>query len=96
MANTPILKPEEASSAVQVVYEEFYRRMAFPSPPNFIMTQGHSPTVARGTWEVVQNILVVGEIPRWIKEMMFVAISKDRICQYCKAYQARNDAGQGR
>jgi uncharacterized peroxidase-related enzyme len=85
MAYISILKPEEASPEVKAVYDEFHRRMSFPSPPNFIMTQGHSPTVARGTWEAVQNILVVGEIPRWIKEMMFVAISKDRNCRYCTA-----------
>ena len=59
--------------------------MSFPSAPNFIMTQGHSPTVARGTWGVVEHVLVMGEIPRWIKEMMFVAISKDRSCRYCTA-----------
>ncbi len=59
--------------------------MAFPSAPNFITTQGHSPTVARGTWEVVRNVLVTGEIPRYIKEMMFVAISKERGCRYCYA-----------
>jgi uncharacterized peroxidase-related enzyme len=81
----PILKPDNASSETRTVYEEFYRRMSFPSPPNFIMTQGHSPTVARGTWSVVQNVLVLGEIPRWKKEMMFAAISKDRGCRYCAA-----------
>lgn len=59
--------------------------MSFPSPPNFIMTQGHSHVVARGTWDVVRNVLVSGEIPRWTKEMMFVAISKDRECRYCTA-----------
>ena len=59
--------------------------MSFPNPPNFIMTQGHSPTVVRGTWEVVQNVLVLGEIPRWAKELIFVAISNDRQCLYCTA-----------
>jgi len=67
------------------VYEEFYRRMSFPAPPNFITTQGHSSTVVRGTWEAVKNILVAGVLPRWHKEMMFVAISKDRACVYCTA-----------
>ena len=81
----PVLKPEHANNAVRTVYEEFYRRMSFPAAPNFIMTQGHSPTVARGTWSVVEHVLVMGEIPRWIKEMMFVAISKDRNCRYCTA-----------
>jgi uncharacterized peroxidase-related enzyme len=85
MAHVPLMPPTEASPEAQVVYEEFYRRMAFPSPPNFIMTQGHSPTVARGTWELVRNVLVTGEIPRWAKEVMFVAISNDRHCRYCSA-----------
>jgi uncharacterized peroxidase-related enzyme len=59
--------------------------MSFPAPPNFITTQGHSSTVVRGTWEAVKNILVTGVLPRWHKEMMFVAISKDRACVYCTA-----------
>jgi uncharacterized peroxidase-related enzyme len=79
------LKTDRASPEVKVVYEEFHRRMSFPSPPNFIMTQGHSATVARGTWELVRNVLVTGEVPRWTKEMMFAAISKDRACRYCTA-----------
>ncbi|MGZ5046180.1 MAG: carboxymuconolactone decarboxylase family protein [Usitatibacter sp.] len=85
MPHVPLLKPEQAPKEVKSVYEEFHTRMSFPSPPNFIMTQGHSSTVARGTWEAVRNILVMGEIPRWTKEMMFVAISVDRGCRYCTA-----------
>lgn len=85
MPHISVLKPELASSEVKIIYEEFYRRMAFPSAPNFITTQGHSSTVARGTWEAVRNILVLGEIPRWMKEMIFVAISNDRKCRYCLA-----------
>ena len=85
MAHLEIVQPTQAPKVVQAVYEEFHRRMSFPSPPNFIMTQGHSPTVARGTWELVRNVLVSGEIARWMKEMMFVAISKDRQCRYCTA-----------
>lgn len=85
MPHIPILTPADASEASRTVYDEFHRRMSFPSPPNFIMTQGHSSTVARGTWEVVRQVLVLGEIPRWIKEMIFAAISKDRGCRYCFA-----------
>jgi len=85
MAHLEIVQPTQAPKVVQAVYEEFHRRISFPSPPNFIMTQGHSPTVARGSWELVRNVLVSGEIARWMKEMMFVAISKDRQCRYCTA-----------
>ena len=75
----------EASTDSLAVYEEFYTQMRFSSAPNFIMTQGHSPTVARGTWDLVRSVLVSGELPRWIKEMMFVAISSERNCRYCTA-----------
>ena len=85
MPRIPILPPEKAPSESVTVYREFYTRMQFPAAPNFIKTQGHSPTVARGTWEVVRNVLVLGKIPRWKKEMLFVAISKERNCQYCTA-----------
>jgi uncharacterized peroxidase-related enzyme len=67
------------------LYADFARRMQFPAPPNFIMTQGHSVAVVRGTWGLVQNVLVGGEIPRWTKELIFVAISLDRNCRYCAA-----------
>ena len=57
-----------------------------PDLLNFIKTQGHSArTAARATWDLVRGVLVSGQIPRWIKEMLFVAISKERKCQYCVA-----------
>src|ERR1700694_2777253 len=85
MSHIPICATHEASREVIVVYEEFASQMRFPSPPTFIMTQGHSPTVARGTWDLVRRVLVTGELPRWVKEMMFVAISYERDCKYCYA-----------
>jgi uncharacterized peroxidase-related enzyme len=85
MVHIPPLQSVHAHKDVQAVYEEFYLRMSFPSAPNFIMTQGHAPAVARGTWELVRNVLVTGELPRWTKEMMFVAISNNRQCRYCTA-----------
>ena len=85
MPHIPTLPSNEASIEARAVYDEFYRRMAFPAPPNFILTQGHAPQAARGTWELVRNVLVLGVLPRWLKEMMFVAISNDRDCRYCTA-----------
>jgi uncharacterized peroxidase-related enzyme len=85
MPHVPVLLPGDASQEVKNLYEDFRRRMQFPAAPNFIMTQGHSGAVARGTWDLVRNVLVGGEIPRWNKEMIFAAISKDRNCGYCAA-----------
>jgi uncharacterized peroxidase-related enzyme len=84
----PNISPLDVGAAPQDVrdlYLDFQRRMGFPAPPNFIMTQGHSLSVARGTWGLVQNVLVCGVLPRTLKEMMFVAISQVRECRYCEA-----------
>jgi uncharacterized peroxidase-related enzyme len=67
------------------LYDEFCRRMGFPAPPNFITTQGHAPETGRGTWEFVKHVLLGGETPRWQKELMIVAISRERNCRYCMA-----------
>lgn len=85
MPNIPTLEPEDASKEVTDLYLDFQRRMGFPAAPNFIRTQGHSLASARGTWGLVQNVLVGGVLPRTLKEMMFTAISADRRCRYCEA-----------
>jgi uncharacterized peroxidase-related enzyme len=79
------LPPADAPVEARDTYEEFSRRMGFRSPPNFITTQGHSPTVTKASWDLVRNVLLTGKIERWIKEMLFAAISKDRNCNYCAA-----------
>jgi len=85
MPHIKICTPDAASKEVRAVYADFAAKMQFPSAPNFIMTQGHSPVAAQGTWDLVRSVLVSGALPRWIKEIMFVAISHDRNCLYCKA-----------
>ena len=85
MPNLPTLEPDSAPKEVVEVYHDFQRRMGFPAAPNFIKTQGHSLAAARGTWGLVQNVLVGGLLPRTLKEMMFVAISQARKCRYCEA-----------
>jgi uncharacterized peroxidase-related enzyme len=83
--NIETLELAAAPQDVVEVYLDFQRRMGFPAPPNFIKAQGHSLAVAKGTWGLVQNVLVGGILPRTLKEMMFVAISRARKCRYCEA-----------
>lgn len=85
MVNVSTLEPALAPREVVDVYNDFTRKMGFPAAPNFIKAQGHSLAAARGTWGLVQNVLVGGLLPRTLKEMMFVAISQARGCRYCEA-----------
>ena len=85
MPNIATMEPSSASAEVREIYADFQRKMGFPSPPNFIKTQGHSAAVAKGTWGLVENVLVRGSLPRTLKEMLFSAISRERQCSYCEA-----------
>ena len=85
MPRIPTVELEQAANDVKAIYSDFHTRMSFPAPPNFIKSQGHSATVAQGTWDLVRNVLVTGRISRYHKEMLFVAISHDRNCRYCEA-----------
>jgi len=81
----PPLLHDDAPPQSRAVYRDFHTRMGFPAPPNFILTQGHAPQVAAGTWGLVRSILVEGRLSRGLKEMIFVAISHARQCRYCEA-----------
>lgn len=85
MPKISVVPPDAAPPDVRDIYVDFQRKMGFPEAPNFIKAQGHSADVARGTWGLVENVLVRGSLPRSLKEMMFVAVSKDRNCRYCEA-----------
>jgi uncharacterized peroxidase-related enzyme len=85
MPHLTSLEAESAPKEVVEVYNDFQRRMGFPAVPNFIKTQGHSLAAARGSWGLVESVLVGGLLPRTVKEMMFVAISQSRQCRYCEA-----------
>lgn len=85
MSRFPIASEEKASSEVADVLIDFRTRMGFSDAPNFIKAQGVAPAVMKGTWGLVQNVLVEGRLPRSLKEMIFVAISVDRNCGYCEA-----------
>ena len=85
MARFPIASEADASEEVVRVLVDFRTKMGFAEAPNFIKAQAAAPAVMNGTWQLVQNVLVKGTLPRSLKEMIFVAISVDRNCGYCEA-----------
>ena len=87
----PRFRPTHESDAPQEVgqvYREFRRKMGFPEVPNFISTQGASPSMLAGTWGLVEHVLLEGHLPRSTKELIFLAIAADRECEYCKEAHA--------
>ena len=56
-----------------------------PFTPNFFRVWATSPESLKGIWPVMNHILTSVRVGRRLKEMIFVAISSLKGCQYCEA-----------
>lgn len=83
-----VMEPSSARPEVQEVFSDFKQRMGLPIVPNVMAVLGHSSDVATGTWDVIKHVLVLGRLPRVLKEMIIMVISIDRGCTYCKTAHA--------
>ena len=88
MSRFPLVEESDASPETAEVMADFRQTMGFPAAPNFVKTLAAGLPVIKGTWGVMQNVLVEGILPRTLKEMVFLAISEDRDCRYCQAAHA--------
>ena len=82
----PIFPPIDEGTAqgdVARVFAEFRRTKGTPFVPNFFKTLAHAPAAMEGTWNVYRDVGNQGLLPTVLKEMLFVAISAARNCQYC-------------
>ncbi|WP_404307802.1 carboxymuconolactone decarboxylase family protein [Neorhodopirellula lusitana] len=84
MQRFPLRQEAETTEEVGLIYRDFQRGMGFPEVPSFIRVQATSPGMLAGTWGLIKNILLEGALPRATKELIFVAISVDRECKYCR------------
>ena len=86
MSTLPIIEEAEASDEVAAIYDDIKREFQIPFVPNFFKGQAVAPEVLSATWHAVKSILVNGKhVPRTVKEMIFVAVSDARKCEYCEA-----------
>lgn len=68
-----------------VLYKQIESGLAVMFVPTFFTTQlSYSIPVAKASWGLVSKVLTQGELPRVLKEMIFVSISNNRKCQYCE------------
>jgi len=86
----PLLKPltnTDASQEAQAVFAEI--EAALGQVPNLFRTAAHCPGLLRANWEKYKAVMVGGNLPRKVKEIIALLVSKDNNCQYCiKAHSA--------
>jgi uncharacterized peroxidase-related enzyme len=83
MSVFPLIDEVTAQGDVARVFAEFRRTKGTAFVPNFFKTLAHAPAAMEGTWNVYRDVGNRGLLPTALKEMVFVAISAARNCQYC-------------
>ena len=82
MSIFPLIDDGTAEGDVARVFAEFRRTKATAFVPNCFQTLAHAPAAMEGTWNVYRDVGNRGLLPTALKEMVFVAISAARHCQY--------------
>jgi len=66
----------------KAVYEEIRTELGFGMVPNLFKSMSISPNFLEASWKKFRSIILQGEVPRTIKEMIGIAISQVNNSQY--------------
>ena len=83
MAN--LVSYEDASEEVRTVFDDIKRIRKIDRVSNFWMAIANHPPTLRRTWESLKEIMVDGALDIRFKEMIYLAISINNGCEYCRA-----------
>ena len=53
-------------------------------PYNWFASQSSRPDILNGTWSLTRNLMLEGELPAIVKQMIVVTVSVQNSCNYCK------------
>ena len=71
--------------ATQTLYEDIvHNGFGGDAPINWFASQGARPDILRGTWDLTKALLVEGQLPGTLKQMILMAISAQNGCRYCE------------
>ncbi len=77
MAHFPIQEYDQVTDPkVKAVYEEIQAELGFGMVPNLFKSMALSPDFLEASWKKFRSIILQGDVPRTIKEMIGVAISQ--------------------
>lgn len=89
MKRTTFIEYDEASPAVQAIYDEIMQTTGEPAVLNVFKALGHSETVLRAVWSMLRGTLIEGEIPPLLKQLILFRISVHTGNRYCEALHAQ-------
>ena len=85
MKRTTLVEYEDASPEVQAIYDEIMATMGSPSVLNFLKALGNKAHVLRAVWGTLKEVVVEGDIPALLKQLILFKISITVGNEYCTA-----------
>lgn len=83
MARFPLVSESEATDpTVRAVYAEITRELGFGMVPNLFKSMAINPAILKANWEKFRATVLVGRLPRTLKEMVGVLISQANQSEY--------------
>jgi uncharacterized peroxidase-related enzyme len=83
MAYFPIQEYDQLTDPkAKTVYEEIQAELGFGIVPNLFKSMSINPNFLEASWKKFRSIILQGDVPRTIKEMIGIAISQANNSQY--------------
>lgn len=76
-----LVQVPDAGGKTREVFEDITR--SFGMVPNLFRAYALRPEILEANWNKVKAVMLAGELPRPLKEMIAVVVSKANGCQYC-------------
>jgi uncharacterized peroxidase-related enzyme len=79
-----ILEYDDAQEDVREIYDDIFKHLGNEGLVDYFKVLGnHNANILAATWSLLKNVLIKGELPRSLKELVFVAVSNENNCRYC-------------
>ena len=85
MKRKTLVEYEDASPEVQAIYDDIMATMGSPSVLNFLKGLGNNAHVLRAIWTMLREVVVEGDIPALLKQLILFKISITVGNEYCTA-----------
>ncbi len=83
MAHFPIIEYEALTDAkAKAVYDQITAELGFGIVPNLFKSMATNPDFLEANWKKFRGVVLQGELPRTLKEMVGVAISQANKSEY--------------
>lgn len=79
------IQPEDASPEVKAVFDDIMATRKVDWVNDFWKVLAHHPPTLKRTWESVKEVMAPGALDPLTKEMIYLAVSVTKGCEYCIA-----------